>query len=59
VTPSMDIIVIELSLTRGFPLEEAREHCFYNQSAIFLLFLYHFSVIVVIVPVILLLFYHF
>jgi hypothetical protein len=26
--PSLDIIVIELCSTGGFPLEEAREHCF-------------------------------
>jgi hypothetical protein len=57
--PSLDIIVIELYSTGGFPLEEAREHCFQIQSAILLLFLYHFSVIVVNVLVILLLFCHY
>jgi cytochrome oxidase assembly protein ShyY1 len=57
--PSLDIIVIELFSTGGFPLEEAHEHCFQNQSVIYLLFLYHFSAIVVIVLVILLLFCHF
>jgi hypothetical protein len=31
---SLEIIVIERFLTGGFPLEEAREHCFLNQSAI-------------------------
>jgi hypothetical protein len=32
--PSLDIIVIELCSTGGFPLEEAREHCSQNQSVI-------------------------
>jgi hypothetical protein len=32
--PSLDIIVIELCSTRGFPLEEAREHFSQNQSAL-------------------------
>jgi hypothetical protein len=32
--PSLEIIVIECCLTGGCPLEEAREHCFLNQSAI-------------------------
>jgi hypothetical protein len=32
--PSLEIIVIERFSTGGFPLEEAREHCFLNQSAI-------------------------
>jgi hypothetical protein len=32
--PSLDIVVIEICLTRGFPLEEAREHCSQNQSAL-------------------------
>ena len=40
--PSLDIIVIELYLTGGFPLEEAREHCFLNQSAIFVVVLISF-----------------
>jgi hypothetical protein len=56
--PSLDIIVIELCSTGGFPLKEAREHCFQNQSAISLLFLYHFNAIVVIVLDIFLLFFH-
>jgi hypothetical protein len=32
--PSLDIIVTERYSTEGFPLKEAREHCFLNQSAI-------------------------
>jgi hypothetical protein len=32
--PSLDIIVIEPFSTRGFPLEEAREHFSWNQSVI-------------------------
>jgi hypothetical protein len=32
--PSLEIIVIERCSTGGFPLEEAREHCFLNQSDI-------------------------
>jgi hypothetical protein len=32
--PSLEIIVIERYLTRGFPLEEAHKHCFLNQNAI-------------------------
>ena len=32
--PSLEIIVIECFLIGGFPLEEAYEHCFLNQSAI-------------------------
>jgi len=32
--PSLEIILIERCSTRGFPLEEACEHCFLNQSAI-------------------------
>jgi hypothetical protein len=32
--PSLEIIVTERCSTGGFPLEEAREHCFLNQSAI-------------------------
>jgi hypothetical protein len=61
--PSLDIIVIELCSTGGCPLEEAREHCFQNQSVISVVILisFHFmiSAIVVIVLVILLLFCHF
>jgi hypothetical protein len=32
--PSLEIIVTEHCSTGGFPLEEACEHCFLNQSAI-------------------------
>jgi hypothetical protein len=32
--PSLEIIVTERCSTRGCPLEEAREHCFLNQSVI-------------------------
>jgi hypothetical protein len=32
--PSLDIIAIEHCSTRGFPLEEASEHYFLNQSVI-------------------------
>jgi hypothetical protein len=32
--PSLEIIVTERCSTGGCPLEEAREHCFLNQSAI-------------------------
>jgi hypothetical protein len=32
--PSLDNIVIEHCSTRDFPLEEACEHCFQNQSVI-------------------------
>jgi hypothetical protein len=56
--PSLDIIVIELYSTRGFPLEEAREHCFQIQSVIYVVILISFqcycgecsSYIVVILP---------
>jgi hypothetical protein len=41
--PSLDIIVIELYSTGGFPLEEAREHCFLNQSAISVVILISFQ----------------
>ena len=37
--PSLDIIVIELFSTGGCPLEEAREHCFQNQSVIYVVVL--------------------
>ena len=57
--PSLDIIVIYLCSTRGFPLEEAREHSFQNQSAIYVVILISFNAILVIVLVILLLFCHF
>jgi hypothetical protein len=32
--PSLEIIVTECCSTGGFPLEEAYEHCFLNQSSI-------------------------
>jgi hypothetical protein len=32
--PSLEIIVTERCSTGGFPLEEACEHCFLNQSVI-------------------------
>jgi hypothetical protein len=56
--PSLDIIVIELCSTRGFPLEEAHENCFQIQSVIFVFILISFqcycgecsSYIVVILP---------
>jgi hypothetical protein len=57
--PSLEIIVTEHCSIGGCPLEEACEHCFLNQSAILLLFLYHFCVIVEIMLDILLLFCHF
>jgi hypothetical protein len=41
--PSLDIIVIELFSTGGFPLEEAREHCFQIQSANFVVILISFQ----------------
>jgi hypothetical protein len=41
--PSLDIIVIELCSTRGFPLEEAHEHCFQIQSVIFVVILISFQ----------------
>jgi hypothetical protein len=40
--PSLEIIVIENFLTRGFPLEEACEHFSLNQSAIFVVVLVSF-----------------
>jgi hypothetical protein len=41
--PSLDIIVIELCSTGGCPLEEAREHCFQNQSVIYVVILISFQ----------------
>ena len=41
--PILDIIVIELFSTGGFPLEEAREHFFLNQSVISILILISFQ----------------
>ena len=40
--PSLEIIVIECCLTGGGPLEEACEHCFLNQSVIFVVVLISF-----------------
>jgi hypothetical protein len=40
--PSLKIIVTEHCSTGGCPLEEAREHCFLNQSAIFVVVLKSF-----------------
>jgi hypothetical protein len=40
--PSLEIIVIEHFLNRGFPLEEAHEHFFLNQSAIYVVVLISF-----------------
>jgi hypothetical protein len=40
--PSLDIIVIDLYSTRGFPLEEARENFSQNQSAISVVILISF-----------------
>jgi hypothetical protein len=56
--PSLDIIVIELCSTGGFPLKEAHEHCFHIQSVISVVILISFqcycgecsSYIVVILP---------
>ena len=56
--PSLDIIVIELCSIAGFPLKEAREHCFQIQSVISVVILISFqcycgecsSYIVVILP---------
>ena len=41
--PSFDTIVIELFSTGGFPLEEAHEHCFQIQTAIFVIILLSFQ----------------
>jgi hypothetical protein len=41
--PRLDIIVIELCSTGGFPFEEAREHCFHIQSAISVIILLSFQ----------------
>jgi hypothetical protein len=40
--PSLEIIVTEHYSTEGFPLEEACEHCFLNQSAISVIVLISF-----------------
>jgi hypothetical protein len=41
--PSLEIIVTERCSTGGCPLEEAREHCFLNQSANFVVVLISFQ----------------
>jgi hypothetical protein len=41
--PSLDNIVIEHCSTGGCPLEEACEHCFQNQSVIFVVVLISFQ----------------
>jgi hypothetical protein len=41
--PSLDIIVIDLFSTGGYPLEEAREHCFQIQSVISVVILISFQ----------------
>jgi hypothetical protein len=42
--PSLEIIVTERCSTGGFPLEEACEHCFLNQSAFSIAISYIISV---------------
>jgi hypothetical protein len=42
--PSLEIIVTERCSTGGFPLEEACEHCYLNQSAISIAISYIISV---------------
>jgi hypothetical protein len=41
--PILEIIVIDLFSTGGFPLEEAHEHFSWNQSAIYVLILISFQ----------------
>jgi hypothetical protein len=41
--PILDIIVIDLYSTGGFPLKEAREHCFQIQSVIYVVILISFQ----------------
>jgi hypothetical protein len=57
--PSLEIIVIERYSIGGFPLEEACEHFFLNQSAISIAIVISFLCIVKIMLDILLLFCHF
>jgi hypothetical protein len=57
--PSLEIIVTEHYSIGGFPLEEACEHCFLNQSAISIAIVISFLCIVKIMLDILLLFCHF
>jgi hypothetical protein len=42
--PSLEIIVTEHCSTGGFPLEEACEHCYLNQSVVYVAILYIISV---------------
>jgi hypothetical protein len=44
VNPSLEIIVTEHCSTGGFPLEEACEHCYLNQSVVFVAISYIISV---------------
>ena len=57
--PSLEIIVTEHCSIGGFPLKEACEHCFPNQSVISIAIVISFLCIVNIMLDILLLFYHF
>jgi hypothetical protein len=41
--PILDIILVELSSTRGCPLEETREHFSHNQSVIYVVILISFQ----------------
>jgi hypothetical protein len=41
--PILEIIVINLFSTRGFPLKEAREHCSQNRRVIFVVILISFQ----------------
>jgi hypothetical protein len=41
--PRLDIILIDIFSTGGFPLEEAREHCSQNQSVIYVFILIKFQ----------------
>jgi hypothetical protein len=44
VNPSLEIIVTERCSTGGFPLEEAYEHCYLNQSVVSVAISYIISV---------------
>ena len=57
--PSLEIIVTEHCSIGGCPLKEVREHCFLNQSVIYVVVLISFLCIVKIMLDILLLFCHF
>jgi hypothetical protein len=56
--PSLEIIVMELYSTGGFPLKEARKHCSQNQSALSGVILISFSYYCGVVLVILLFICH-